>query len=80
LWSSKVHKILDTTKRNGTIMAVAYQETIALFVDERLLLTYQDDGYGLSEVNNALVVDGKDHKLTIDNLRFWNLDDVEITD
>jgi len=73
-------------KTDGTLTAVVYQNTVAFFLDDNLLYTYQDESLTKHEysnhsgdfwIANYIVVEGENYSLTIDNLKYWDLDDVD---
>ncbi len=62
----------------GTVLIVAYGEQFAIFLDDELLTLYEDADLPTGETNQILIGAGLETRLDFDNVKFWNLDGVEL--
>ncbi|MEA3441364.1 MAG: hypothetical protein U9R58_13890 [Chloroflexota bacterium] len=61
----------------GTVLVVAQGDQIAVFLDDQLLTEFQDSD--ITGIQNFIyIAAGLERVIDIDNVRFWNLDGVEI--
>jgi hypothetical protein len=61
----------------GTLRVIAVEEDIALYLDGNLIMTSKNRE--ITGTRNMIRVFGEEYRLLIDNVKFWNLDEVEIT-
>lgn len=76
-WHEQVNRAGVSGKTKGRVRVVAIDEDVAFYVDDELMVSFKDELDGGNE--NMIRVSGEAYRILIDDVRFWNLDGVNLT-